>query len=135
MREHRCVKRYVWTRSELHTCGIDGSALAEMCREGELHPVLPGIYCTRVPTTIDRCHAVSLWRPDAVMSHGTAAWLHGLLEEPSVIEAYVRQLPAELTPVWLQLRVPEYGIYHDDGTFGSDVIRPTGHRPVRNLRA
>lgn len=47
--------------SELHTCGIDARALVEMLREGELHQVLPGVYCTRVPTTIDQCHAVSLW--------------------------------------------------------------------------
>lgn len=120
MREHRCVKLYVWTRSELHTCGIDARALAEMLREGELHQVLPGVYCTRVPTTIDRCHAVSLWRPDAVMSHRTAAWLH--VEVPSVIEAYVRELPPEPPPAWLHLRVGEYGVYDDTGAFASDVI-------------
>ena len=135
MHEDRCVKRYVWTRSELPARGIGASTFAGMRLAGELHRLLPGIYCTRVPTTMDRCHAVSLWRPGAVMSHGTAGWLHGLLEEPSVIEAYVRELPAEPTPAWLHLRVPEYGIYDDAGAFGADVMQPTRSRPVRNSRA
>ena len=110
-REHRCVRKRIWTVAELETAGTHITMLGELCRRGDLYRVLPGIYCTRAPTTMDKCRAVVVWRSDAVLSHGTAAWLHGMLAEPSVIEAYVRELPAEPTPPWLRLRVPDYEIY------------------------
>ena len=113
--------RHVFTQTELHARGARTHELDMRCRTGELHELLPGVYCTRVPTTIDRCRAVTLWRPDAVLSHGTAAWLHGMLDEPEVIDAYVRELPVAPVPSWLRLRVSDYGIYNDDGQFGPDV--------------
>ena len=117
------MEQYVWTRAQLAQRGIRGAAPAQRLRGGALHCLLPDIYCSREPTTIDKCRAVALWRPDAVMSHFTALWLHGLGDEPSVIEAYVRELPAESVPAWLRLRVPAYGIYDDDA-FGPDVYVP-----------
>ncbi len=92
-----------------------------MLRAGEIQELLPDVFCVRSPTTMDRCAAVLLWRPDAVMSHRTALWLHGIGDEPTVVEAYVRELPTEATPSWLRLRVPEYGIYDEAGSFGPDV--------------
>lgn len=114
------MSRYVWTRAELHSLD-HGGTFAHLRHAGSLHWLLPGIYCTRMPTTTDKIAAVRLWRPDAVMSHFTALWLHGLGDEPPVIEAYVRVLPTERTPAWLVLRVPEYGVYDVDGGFGPDV--------------
>jgi hypothetical protein len=118
--------RHVFTQTELHACGARTRELDMRCRTGELHELLPGVYCTRVPTTIDRCRAVTLWRPDAVLSHGTAAWLHGMLDEPAVIDAYVRELPAEPVPSWLRLRVPDYGIYNDDLSVWPGRSAPSG---------
>jgi hypothetical protein len=115
--------RHVFTQTELHARGVRTRELDPKCRTGQLHELLPGVYCTRVPTTIDRCRAVTLWRPDAVLSHGTAAWLHGMLEEPAVIDAYVRELPDEPVPWWLRLRVPNCGIYNNDRESGPYVVR------------
>ena len=95
-----------------------------MLRAGELDELLPDVFCVRTPTTMDRCSAVVLWCPDAVMSHRTALWLHGIGDEPTVVEAYVRELPMKATPAWLHLRVPEYGIYDEAGSFGPDVVQP-----------
>jgi hypothetical protein len=115
------MQKHVWTRAQLARRGIRGAALTQRLRKRALRRVLPDIYCSREPTTIDKCRAVALWRPDAVMSHFTALWLHGLGDEPTVIEAYVRELPIEPVPAWLRLRVPEYGIYDDDA-FRPDVF-------------
>lgn len=118
--------------------GINGQLLAERLRDGDLHRVLPGVYSTRVPTTMDKCDAVSLWRSDAVLSHRTALWLYGVGDEPSIIEAYVRALPSEPLPDWLLLRVPEYGIYSDTGALTADVVtaRPSaGDRSARVSQA
>jgi hypothetical protein len=57
------------------------------------------------------------------MSHGTAAWLHKIRAEPTVIEAYVRELPTEPTPTWLYLRVADSGIYNAAGSYGPDVVQ------------
>ena len=37
----------------------------------------------------------------------------------------MRELPAEQTPAWLHLRVPEYGVYDDAGAFDVDVVQST----------
>jgi hypothetical protein len=123
------MERHVWTRSELHAQGVQSVTLAHLVREGDLTRVLPGVYCDRTPTAIDKCMAVSLWRPDAVLSHFTALWLHGIGDEPEFVEAYVRELPVEPTPKWLHLRVPEFGIY-EGGAFGPDVVRADRSEPV-----
>jgi hypothetical protein len=75
---------------------------------------LGDVYCDRPPTTVDKCRAVNLWRADAVLSHGTAAWLHGWWPEPEVIEAYVSSTPAEPLPSWLRLHVAPYETYASD---------------------
>jgi hypothetical protein len=129
------TKHYVWTRRQLYARGLSAHSFAQRLRDGDLHRVLPGVYCTRVPTTADRCMAVSMWRSDAVLSHRTALWLHGIGPEPKVIEAYVRELPAEPVPNWLRLRVPEYGVYDDTGGFDRDVVRLGDRRPVPDRRA
>jgi hypothetical protein len=120
------VSRHLWTRAELYELD-HGGTFARLRRQGELHWLLPGIYCTRVPTTTHKIAAVRRWRPEAVMSHFTALWLHGLGPEPSVIEAYVRELPTERMPRWLKLRVAEYGIYDELGGFGPDVDVSVSH--------
>lgn len=57
---------------------------------------------------------MTLWRKDAVLSHGTAGWLHGICPEPGVIKAYVSSTPPDVVPSWLRLHVAPLESYAMD---------------------
>ncbi len=52
---------------------------------------------------MDRCRAVSLWRPDAVLSHRSAAYLRGWTTEPTTLDATVPRSARLRPPPWLRL--------------------------------
>jgi very-short-patch-repair endonuclease len=88
----------VHRREDLLADGTGRRVLARM------HRVLPSIYSTESPSYQDRCRAVALWKPDAVISHHSAAWLWGLLDvEPSTVEATVPLTSNVRGPEWLTL--------------------------------
>ncbi|UFS97225.1 type IV toxin-antitoxin system AbiEi family antitoxin domain-containing protein [Nocardia huaxiensis] len=89
------------TRAELLHQGIPASTLDDRCRRGELHRLLPGVYSLSEPSPIDRCHATLAWEPRAVLSHRTAAHLHGLLPAPDRLEATVPKSVSRRPPTWL----------------------------------
>ncbi|WP_040811114.1 DUF559 domain-containing protein [Nocardia concava] len=92
------------TRTELLAEGIPPSTITDRCRRGVYTRPLPGIICLGAPTTLDRCRAVVTWHPRAVLSHRTAAWLHGFLpDEPAQVEATIPRNAARTTPPWLEL--------------------------------
>ena len=105
---------HVKTAEQLRRRGIYGERLTEQLRRRKLFHVLEDVYCDRSPTTADKCRAVALWREDAVLSHFTAAWLHGFSPEPEVIEAYVSSEPGHPVPSWLRLHVAPYESYAAD---------------------
>ncbi|WP_256974306.1 hypothetical protein [Rhodococcus sp. NCIMB 12038] len=61
------------------------------------------MYSLEEPDTYDRCAAVSAWRPAAVLSRRTAAWLYGWLPEPTVVEATIPRGHRVTPPDWLRL--------------------------------
>lgn len=66
--------------------------------------MLPSIYSTGNPGYFERCVAVTLWKPDAVLSHSSAAWLWGLLdEEPLQVDATVLRSAQVRGPEWVRL--------------------------------
>ncbi len=81
------------------------SALSRRTRSGELTRLLPEVYATAKPDYLDLCTAVATWRPDALISHRSAAWLWGLVEaEPSVVEATVPSAASARAPQpWVHL--------------------------------
>ncbi|MFE3060068.1 DUF559 domain-containing protein [Nocardia sp. NPDC059239] len=92
------------TRSELLAEGIPVGTINDRCRRGVYRRLLPRTYCLGAPTTLDRCHAVIAWQPRAILSHRTAAWLHGLLpDEPTRVEATIPKDSDRSTPDWLRL--------------------------------
>lgn len=93
----------VQTRAQLHAAGIGDTTIANRCRSGRYQRLMSGMYCLEVPTTLDRCRAVSLWRADAVLSHRTAAWLWGLLPEPALIEVTVPSGVRSGLPGWARV--------------------------------
>ena len=111
------MRDHLMTAEQLRRRGIAGPRLAEKLRSKELFHVVGEVYCDRRPTTADKCGAVGLWREDAVLSHFTAAWLHGLWPEPEVIEAYVSSEPDQPVPSWLRLHVAPYE------TYAADIVR------------
>ncbi len=93
----------VRTLKELTDAGITRSTIAARCRSGSYHRVLPTVYSLVEPDTYVRCAAVSAWRPAAVLSHRTAAWLYGWLPEPAVVEATIPRGLRVTPPDWLRL--------------------------------
>ena len=105
---------HVTTAEQLRRRGIHDERLRERLRRRKLFHLVGHVYCDRPPTTVDKCRAVGLWREDAVLSHFTALWLHGLGPEPEVIEAYVSSEPPHPVPSWLRLHVAPYESYAAD---------------------
>lgn len=52
---------------------------------------------------MDRCRAITLWRPDAVLSHRSAAYLRGWTTEPTMLDATVPRTARLRPPSWLRL--------------------------------
>ncbi|MDV8023541.1 DUF559 domain-containing protein [Rhodococcus sp. IEGM 1330] len=101
----------VHTAVDLMAQGMSRSTITRRTASGQLIRVLPGIYATNKPDFLDLCTAVTLWKPDAVLSHLTAAWLWGLVEdEPPQVAATVPPSARQQAPAWVKIhrrRVPE----------------------------
>lgn len=84
--------------------------------------MLPSVYATSEPDYLIRCHAVTMWKAGAVLSHTTAAWLWGLVpDEPSAVEATIPMSAQARGPEWLVLhRRPDVG--PDDHLYGLPVV-------------
>ncbi|WP_433565445.1 hypothetical protein ACQP1O_09405 [Nocardia sp. CA-151230] len=92
------------SHAELLAEGVPASTINDRSRRGVYTRLLPGVYSLGTPTTLDRCHAVVRWQPRAVLSHRTAAWLHGFLpDEPASVEATIPRGADRTTPAWLRL--------------------------------
>lgn len=86
------------TRTQLKSDGVSKRQISCMYR------VLPTVYSTHEPTYLDRCEAVTLWKPGAVLSHSTAAWLWELVPtEPPIVEATVPKSAQVRAPSWVSL--------------------------------
>lgn len=94
----------IWTRRELLDSGVGRGTIARRVSGGTLLRLLPEVYSTQPPTYADRCRAVLAWKPDAVLSHDSAAWIWGLLDdEPTVVHATVAPTGAHRSPPWVRL--------------------------------
>src|SRR5438270_10292020 len=77
----------VWgrvTRAQLERLGITSSTIAMWRRQGYLHPRLPRVYAVgHAATSIEAelAEALLYAGPGAMLSHATAAWWLGLLED------------------------------------------------------
>lgn len=101
----------VHTAVDLMARGTSRSNITRRTASGQLTRVLPGIYATGKPDYLDLCTAVTLWKPDAVLSHLTAAWVWGLVEEePLHVTATVPPSTRHQAPDWVKIhrrRLPE----------------------------
>ena len=87
----------VYTRESLLHSGLSRRALSSF------HRVLAQIYSDTEPSYLDRCTALTLWKPTAVLSHASAAWMWGLTEEPALVEATVPLGTQVRGPQWVRL--------------------------------
>jgi very-short-patch-repair endonuclease len=71
----------VATTEQLEALGFARSTIAHWAKVGRLHRLHRGVYAVGHMAIAweGRCLAAVLARPDAVASHRTAAWIHGLL--------------------------------------------------------
>ncbi len=84
--------------------GMSRSSITRRTKSGELIRLLPQVYATDKPEFVDLCRAVALWKPGAVMSHTTAAWLWGLTDhEPERVEATIDPSGQARSPDWIRL--------------------------------
>ncbi len=84
----------VHTRAELLARGVRPSTLTR---------ILPTIYVDSDPSYLDRCIALDRWKPAAVFSHSTAAWMWKLVDEPPVVEATIPPHGQVRAPDWVKL--------------------------------
>lgn len=101
------------TRSELLAAGVPSSTITR-----KFTRVLPQIYCAGEPTTHARCHAITLWQPTALLSHRTAAWLYGWVDEPDTLDATVPIDVRVRAPAWVTVHrrtLPEQEMYEISG--------------------
>ena len=88
----------VRTRAQLLAGGMTNREVSRLNR------LLPEVYSTSDPGYVELCAAVILWKPAAVLSHTTAAWVWGLLEdEPEIVEATVSPSVSVRGPSWVRL--------------------------------
>lgn len=93
----------VFTRQQLLDSGVSAGAIDYRARVGTLTRLLPGVYCTGEPSFRDRCVAATLWQPDAVLSHLTAAWWWNLIDdEPEQVHITVPRSTRARCPSWLR---------------------------------
>lgn len=94
----------VVTRAQLVAGGLHQSTVHRRVARGTLHRLLPGVYSTEPPDYRGRCEAVVLWKPDAVLSHDTAAWWWGLVDdEPDLVHATVPPSGTAGGPPWVRI--------------------------------
>ncbi|SNS42372.1 Very-short-patch-repair endonuclease [Rhodococcoides kyotonense] len=80
------------------------SVISRRVKSGELIRLLPEIYATEKPDYKDLCRAVALWKPNAVASHTTAAWLWGLIDyEPQRVEFTIDPSGQSRSPDWVRI--------------------------------
>ncbi|OZC55261.1 hypothetical protein CH267_11690 [Rhodococcus sp. 06-621-2] len=94
----------VHTAAELMASGISRGAITYRTKSGELLRLLPRVYATSPPDYFELCRAVTLWKPSAVVSHSSAAWLWGLTDrEPKIVDATVGPAGQARCPEWVRL--------------------------------
>jgi very-short-patch-repair endonuclease len=93
----------LWTHAELDAAGVPRSTVRDRVRRGSLVRVLPGVFSAGELDGRGMARAVTLWRPDAVLSHRTALWLWGLHPQPDGVEATVPRRTSVRTPHWVVL--------------------------------
>lgn len=95
----------IHTAAQLMAAGLSRGTITYRTKKGQLHRVLPAVYSDAKPDYLAKCTAVTVWKPDAVLSHRSAAWLWGLLDrEPEQVEVTV--------PLSAQIRGPDWVRIH-----------------------
>jgi predicted transcriptional regulator of viral defense system len=74
---------------QLRDCGVSKSMASRWAKQGRLHRRYQGVYAVghpALPVEGELTAALLAAGPGALLSHATAAWWWGLIEEPRVIE-------------------------------------------------
>jgi very-short-patch-repair endonuclease len=81
---------------------MSSATIARRKKSGQLVHLLPSVYATEKPDYLGLCTAVTLWKPDAVMSHLTAAWLWNLVaKEPETVSVTLPLSAQRHAPNWV----------------------------------
>ncbi|MBY6412792.1 DUF559 domain-containing protein [Rhodococcus sp. BP-252] len=106
----------VYTRTHLLESGMSRSTIDRKVRSGALIRLLPSVYSDPEPSYFDLCVAVTLWRPDAVLSHVSAAWLWGMVEcEPPTVHATLPPSVRVGSADWLTIHTRAVVAYERQG--------------------
>lgn len=94
----------VYTVQQLLAQGISTSTISRRSRSGELVRLLPKVYATEKPDYFGLCLGATLWRPDAALSHESAAWLWGLIQyEPRLVDVTVGPTGQSRSVPWIRV--------------------------------
>ncbi len=94
----------VYTVQQLMAQGLSTSSISRRSQSGQLVRLLPKVYATEKPDYFGLCTGVTLWKPDAVLSHESAAWLWGLIEyEPRLVDVTVAPNVQSRSVPWVRI--------------------------------
>ena len=131
--------RITW--AQLQAIGVDRAAISKWCRSGYLHRQLPHVYAVghRARTVeSDLAAAVLYAGPGAMLSHATAAWWLGLIEDrPRQIHVTTPRRCRSLTAVRVHDRRPSARITHlrlPTTTIPLTLLDLAATAPLRTIR-
>ena len=94
----------VYTVQQLVAQGLSTSTISRRAQSGELVRLLPKVYATEKPDYFGLCTGATLWRPDATLSHESAAWLWGLIDyEPRLVSVTVAPNVQSRSVAWIRI--------------------------------
>lgn len=94
-----------FSRAQAVAAGYSADTIRGRLRRHRWERLLPSVFARAGTTTLwTRLHAVALWLPAGIISHGTALWLWDVLPEAVTVHVTVPRQCSRRSPVpWLRL--------------------------------
>jgi predicted transcriptional regulator of viral defense system len=131
--------RITW--AQLREIGVDRATIAAWCKSGYLHPELPHVYAvgSRARTTESELAAALLYAgPGAALSHATAAWWLGLIDQrPRITQVTTPRERRSLPRLKIYGRRPRTRILHNrlpTTTLPQTLVDLAAIAPLNSLR-
>lgn len=126
---------------QLRNLGVPDGTIAAWIDQGYLHRVLPGVFAVGHPapsTEADLAAALLYAGPGAMLSHGTAAWWRGLLDNnPSTIHVSTPRQPRSLPRIQVHRRRGCARVWHNGlpvTTLPQTVVDFSANASLRGIR-
>lgn len=131
--------RVTW--AQIHALGVDRKAVTHWLRQGYLHRRLPGVYAvghSSGETVAELAEALLYAGPGAMLSHASAAWWLGLLDEqPRMIDVSTPRQCRSQRGIKVHPRRHNHRIWHKrlpTTTLPQTLLDLAAQAPLRTVR-